>query len=125
MTDIGELGGSSRSGELDEVLDEHMIGELAGLRSFQRGVGYLNDRRVESATASDKGVRATVRGTMPYDVELWLDADTLNWSCSCPAAEDGSFCKHCVAVALSLLQRVRTEHRAKRRLKELLDRAGW
>ena len=104
MTDIGELSGSSRSDELDEVLDEHMIGELAGLRSFQRGVGYLNDRRVESAAASDKGVRATVRGTMPYDVELWLDADTLNWSCSCPAAEDGSFCKHCVAVALSLLR---------------------
>ena len=54
-----------------------MIGELAGLRSFQRGVGYLNDRRVESAAASDKGVRATVRGTMPYDVELWLDAERL------------------------------------------------
>ena len=54
-----------------------MIGELAGLRSFQRGVGYLNDRRVESAAASDKGVRLTVRGTMPYDVELWLDAERL------------------------------------------------
>ncbi len=39
---------------------------------------------------------------MPYLVELWGDVGRPQWSCSCPAAEDGSFCKHCTAAALSL-----------------------
>lgn len=39
---------------------------------------------------------------MPYSVELWVDDGQPGWSCSCPAGEDGSFCKHCVAVTLLL-----------------------
>jgi uncharacterized Zn finger protein len=37
---------------------------------------------------------------VPYSVERWVDDGEPGWSCACPAAEDGSFCKHCVAVAL-------------------------
>ncbi len=37
---------------------------------------------------------------MPYDVELGIQDGKPSWSCSCPVGEDGSFCKHCVAVAL-------------------------
>jgi tetratricopeptide (TPR) repeat protein len=37
---------------------------------------------------------------VPYNVELWVGDGEPTWSCTCPAAEDGSFCKHCVAVAL-------------------------
>jgi uncharacterized Zn finger protein len=33
---------------------------------------------------------------VPYNVELWVDDGEPTWSCTCPAAEDGSFCKHCV-----------------------------
>ncbi|WP_428122656.1 SWIM zinc finger family protein [Candidatus Poriferisodalis sp.] len=46
-----------------------------------------------------------VRGTVPYIVELWTDNGEPRWSCTCPAAKDGSFCKHCVATALTLLPR--------------------
>ena len=78
------------------------IGEFADPRSYLRGVGYQREGRVELEVGNDVRVRATVRGSMPYVVELWVDDGEPGWSCTCPAAEDGSFCKHCVAVALSL-----------------------
>ncbi|MCY3893287.1 MAG: SWIM zinc finger family protein [Acidimicrobiaceae bacterium] len=90
--------------ELREALDERLIEGLAGTAAFLRGVAYLRDSRVESATLRGDRLTAKVRGTLPYEVELWFDDSGLNWACSCPAAEDGSFCKHCVAVALSQMQ---------------------
>jgi uncharacterized Zn finger protein len=87
---------------LGEVFDAWTVMELAGPRSYPRGVGYHREGRVELEAGSDVRLRARVRGTLPYVVELWADAGRPGWSCSCPAAEDGSFCKHCVAVALSL-----------------------
>lgn len=87
---------------LTELFDAATAARLAGPLAYQRGAGYLLDRRVESAEAGGGRLKATVRGTMPYLVELWADRGRPRWSCTCPAAEDGSFCKHCVATALSL-----------------------
>ncbi|MCY4368726.1 MAG: SWIM zinc finger family protein [bacterium] len=75
---------------------------LAGSRSYRRGVSYYSDGRVEPAGGGGPGLQARVRGTMPYTVRLWVTGGMPGWSCTCPAAEDGSFCKHCVAVALSV-----------------------
>lgn len=90
--------------ELGEALDEHLIEDLAGSAAFFRGLAYFRDGRVGSVASHSGRARATVRGTLPYVVELWLGDDGMGWSCSCPAAEDGSFCKHCTAVALSLVR---------------------
>ena len=87
---------------LSRVFTAAAIGELAGPRSYPRGVGYQREGRVELEAGNEVRVRAMVRGSMPYVVELWGDDGEPGWSCTCPAAEDGSFCKHCVAVALSL-----------------------
>ena len=89
-------------GSLTELFDAATVARLAGPLAYQRGAGYLLDRRVESAEAGGGRLKATVRGTMPYLVELWADRGRPRWSCTCPAADDGSFCKHCVATALSL-----------------------
>ena len=89
--------------ELSATLDVRMVGDLAGPAVFERGVGYWEDGRVESLAEEDGRLHATVRGTVPYGVEMWFEDDSLRWRCSCPAAEDGSFCKHCTALALSLL----------------------
>ena len=89
-------------GSLTELFDAATVARLAGPRAYQRGAGYLIDRRVESADARGGRLKATVRGTMPYSVELWADRGKPRWSCTCPAADDGSLCKHCVATALSL-----------------------
>ena len=72
---------------------------LAGPRAHGRGVAYHRDGRVLAHAADDLRLRATVRGSVPYAVALWVDGGEPRWSCTCPAAEDGSLCKHCVAAA--------------------------
>ena len=78
------------------------VQRLAGPLPYLRGMSYCSDGRVEPAEGDGTGVHARVRGTMPYAVRLWVEDGRRAWSCDCPAAEDGSFCKHCVAVALAL-----------------------
>ena len=90
------------AGPLAKVFTASAIADLAGPRSYARGVSYHRDGRAESPTALGSVLQATVRGTVPYTVKLWVDGDRPGWSCTCPAAEDGSFCKHCVAVAITL-----------------------
>jgi uncharacterized Zn finger protein len=75
------------------------IESLADPRSFLRGCGYQREGRVEVKERSGDTVTAVVRGSMPYQVEL-RRSPKVTWSCTCPVGEDGSFCKHCVAVAL-------------------------
>ena len=87
---------------LADVFDVTTVARLAGPVVQARGSDYLRDRRVEPADVRAGRLEATVRGTIPYVVELWTDRGRARWSCTCPAAEDGSFCKHCVAAALSL-----------------------
>jgi uncharacterized Zn finger protein len=88
--------------KLTSLLTVGEIADLAGPRSYARGVGYHDDGRVELGIVSDDGVEAVVRGTMPYRVAIRVKGRTVDWSCTCPMGEDGEFCKHCVAVALSL-----------------------
>ena len=89
-------------GSLTEVFDAAAVARLAGPVVYSRGEAYFRNRRVESPDVGGGRLEATVRGTMPYVVELWADGRRPRWSCTCPAAEDGSFCKHAVAAALSL-----------------------
>ena len=79
-----------------------VVEDLAGSRSYRRGVAYSREGRVSAAPGTDSRLEVTVQGTMPYVVELWIEEGEPRWSCTCPAAEDGSFCKHCVAAAITL-----------------------
>ena len=87
---------------LTEAFTVPAVQDLAGPGSYQRGLAYSRDGRVSGSRSTGGRLEATVRGTMPYIVELWLEEGEPRWSCTCPAAEGGSFCKHCVAVALTL-----------------------
>jgi len=76
--------------------------ELAGPAAYERGVGYLHEGRVGPLTFDDQKAKATVEGTSLYEVEIGeVDGEPV-WACSCPAADDGSFCKHVVALYLTL-----------------------
>ena len=77
---------------------------LATGRSFERGVAYAAEGRVKRLKFGDKEAAATVRGTRVYEVRLWLTGGAPDFSCTCPVAADGLFCKHCVAVGLVLSQ---------------------
>jgi hypothetical protein len=87
---------------LGDVFGARLVERLAGERVHARGVRYFEDGRVVHEGGGDARVRAIVKGTVPYAVELSLDDGQPAWSCTCPAAEEGAFCKHCVAVALTL-----------------------
>ncbi|MGW2183387.1 SWIM zinc finger family protein [Streptomyces sp. NPDC001732] len=80
---------------------------LAGARSFERGLGYLD--AVSGLEVGDGSVTAVVHGTDVYEVELTLGgADGLLGWCGCPYGQEGNFCKHCVAVGLTVLRRAKT-----------------
>ena len=87
---------------LARVFAAPVVKALAGSRSYQRGVAYSREGRVSASRGTDSRLEVTVQGTMPYVVELWIEEGEPRWSCTCPAAEDGSFCKHCVAAAITL-----------------------
>lgn len=84
-----------------DILDEDLLLELAGDRSFERGVDYFESGRVYSLAEYNERITAQVQGTQPYQVDLWLENDDLQYRCTCPVGVDGWFCKHCVAVALA------------------------
>ncbi|GAB2500604.1 SWIM zinc finger family protein [Nocardiopsis aegyptia] len=74
---------------------------MAGATSYHRGVDYVS--RVDGVTLDGDTVRGTVSGTYTYRVELTPGRRELEWDCDCPWAEEGNFCKHCVALGLVYL----------------------
>jgi uncharacterized Zn finger protein len=73
----------------------------AGPRSFERGLEYLG--QVEDLEITSSEIIATVYGSRRYRVSLAFGDDGLSADCTCPYGRDGAFCKHCVAVAMSVL----------------------
>ncbi|MEU8777262.1 SWIM zinc finger family protein [Streptomyces sp. NPDC048606] len=82
---------------------EEVLRRLAGARSFERGLGYLSS--VSRLEIGEEAITATVDGSDAYGVELTED-DGLTGRCDCPFGRDGNFCKHCVAVGLTVLRQV-------------------
>ncbi|MFF4360554.1 SWIM zinc finger domain-containing protein [Streptomyces sp. NPDC001604] len=82
---------------------EDELRALAGAQSFERGLGYLD--AVTGLEVGDGSVTAVVHGTDIYEVELALGggAGISGW-CDCPYGQEGNFCKHCVAVGLTVLR---------------------
>jgi uncharacterized Zn finger protein len=83
-------------------LTEANLKALAGSRSFERGLGYLD--AVSGLEVGDGWVTATVHGTQRYEVELSLEGPRgLAGACDCPYGLEGNFCKHLVALGLTVL----------------------
>ena len=80
------------------------IKELTDSRSWKRGVNYHQQGNVISLLEDKDNIIGKVSGTRNYKVELWVEDDQLNGTCSCPMGEAGVFCKHCVAVGLTYLE---------------------
>lgn len=90
---------------LAEILTLAEVRTLADTGSFQRGMAYFHDGVVSRLEAHENAVRASVRGTHRYRVELTVARDGgLAYACNCPVGDEGAFCKHAVAVALAWLE---------------------
>ena len=90
--------------DLQTVFGPSALRLLATSRSFERGAAYAAEGRVKRLKVGDEEAAATVRGTRAYQVRLWIAGGAPDFSCTCPVAADGLFCKHCVAVGLVLAQ---------------------
>jgi tetratricopeptide (TPR) repeat protein len=84
-----------------DVFDPATVHRLATDRVIRRGESYRNSGAVEITALTTAAVAADVQGTHRYEVRFDVSGHP-EWSCTCPAAVDGDFCKHCVAVALEL-----------------------
>jgi uncharacterized Zn finger protein len=79
--------------------DRH-IRFIAAPGSYDRGREYLN--AVTNLKLTTGHASATVQGSALYTVKLTTEP-ALTGTCDCPHGAEGNFCKHCVAVALTLL----------------------
>jgi len=98
----------------------------AGQQSFERGLLYLN--AVTRLEVFGSQVIASVHGSDDYLVVLTLGDQPAGGArpraeCGCPHGQEGFFCKHCVAVALTLLGNV-ARVPAQRSAHELPEAAG-
>jgi len=90
---------------LADILTLRTVHELADARTFARGEACFHDGAVGLLDADACEVRTDVHGTRRYRVRLAVGADEeLEYECDCPVGDDGTFCKHAVAVALSWLE---------------------
>lgn len=88
-----------------EVFVASFLLDEAGDGAFARGAVYEREDRVRVATNDPGRVEAIVHGTEPYALALWVEHGRPGWFCACPAALDGSLCKHLVAAALTVTGR--------------------
>lgn len=94
----------SQTANLAEVLTLAEVLSRSDEKTFARGKAYFHDGKVSRLEEKDGSVRAIVRGTEPYNVELTTRYGGLTCHCDCPVSRAATFCKHAVAVALSWLE---------------------
>jgi uncharacterized Zn finger protein len=93
---------------LKTLLTRGELLRMAGDRYFARGEDYARRGCVHDLALEGDGLTARVTGTEDYYVELWVEDDTLQATCTCPLGVDDIFCKHCVAVGLVWLGNPKT-----------------
>lgn len=71
-----------------------VLAELAGPRSFARGVEYAADGAVGVLRVAGEAVETTVQGTHAYRVRLGVDAGASGTSPSCWSSAGRSPCRH-------------------------------
>lgn len=72
---------------------------------LERGFDYYESGAVTHIITSKNKIHASVEGTKNYDVNIKIEnGKILDMQCSCPYAEDGSYCKHMAAVLYEVEQ---------------------
>ncbi len=90
-------------------MTEHgAIKNISGQAAYRKGVELASEaaEKISVIEDNDRSLVAVVKGSFDYRTEIHNYRNGLeksNWDCSCPAADDGSFCKHCVALLLQVV----------------------
>lgn len=110
------------SDSVSNILSRQLLLDYAGSRSFERGEEYFKSESVFGLEEYQGKVVAKVSGTFDYRVKLWAEGkNELRYDCSCPFADEGNFCKHCVAVGLACIANLKSSSGNKKGLTNLDD----
>jgi uncharacterized Zn finger protein len=85
-----------------QAFTEADIKSAAGDKSYERGLDYLGV--VEDLEITGAEITASVYCNTEYRVSLASAEEGITGDCTCPYGREGFFCKHCVAVGLSVLK---------------------
>ena len=85
----------------DELLSRETLRAAAGDTYFERGEDYFEQELVERLRVLPGVIKAKVQGAETYEVRIAAAKGGLEFDCTCPLADDGTVCKHCVAVGLA------------------------
>lgn len=82
--------------------------ELFRPHILERGFNYYETGAVIEVRATEQGFQAVVEGSEDYEVEIEIrDGAIHDMWCTCPYAEDGSYCKHIAAVLYEIEEKGR------------------
>ncbi len=82
-------------------LTRPLLRQLAGEEVYLAGEATVGDGRVRQVQFGMDRVTARVADSRVHRVKIWRSRGELQFSCSCPAGREETFCKHCVAVGLT------------------------
>ncbi|MBV5308862.1 DUF6880 family protein [Chromatium okenii] len=110
---------------LNNVITIDTLEDAAGKAVFWRGEAYYSNGAVQKIQVIDDNIMARVKGTEIYHVRLWEEDGELMFDCTCPHADDGNFCKHCVAVGLTWLAGITDFNKIEVETDEKLPTDSW
>ncbi|NRF72242.1 hypothetical protein HLB44_35185 [Aquincola sp. S2] len=94
---------------LAAALSDSVLRRVSNSTVFVRGETCAASGAVEVASeelGTTPTIRAIVVGSEPYRTEVWIHEGVPGGDCTCAHAQDGSFCKHQVALALVWRERL-------------------
>jgi uncharacterized Zn finger protein len=94
---------SRAMGQSEPLSSADQLKRATDARSWQRGLGYYDEGRVEALVVDQGVISGRVAGRNDYHVQVWSDDGEVIGRCSCPMGDAGVFCKHCVALGLTYL----------------------
>lgn len=94
---------------------------------LDRGAEYHQDGYVSVFNMTEYGIKAEVKGTKNYHVNIELEGENvIHMTCDCPHAESGNNCKHMAAVLFRFEEELYYEDVAKEEADEIeITESSW
>lgn len=93
---------------IQDLLDEETVRERSTPTNFRLGQAILQIGRVDLIEMASDRISARVTGGQRRKVSFWAEDAELQWRCSCTLKQQHIFCKHCVALALTVIRHQET-----------------
>lgn len=96
--------------KVTDFLTTSWLQAQAGKRAYDRGGAYYHANTVSKLEDTGPRLSGRVQGANEYDAAIWLEHDEPKYACTCDEGSGGAFCKHLVALGLTLLAHRQDRH---------------